>query len=187
MSEAININLDLGAGISVSGPFSANRIDTTPPIFAACKLMGWENSALARYFDLPPQTIIRWSKVERRTPEYVVYLLTEGLRSKFESPPPTSEAKRAVWDCARAFWELSTVQCASFDEGVQEQAQDFAAERQVEMVLETVEPIAEKIEHLERVRKGEPGRRFQKYVGDRIIELRGEAHAAVEGDFRKPS
>ena len=177
----LNLNLNLGEGVKLSGPFCPERIDRTPPIFAACRLMGWENSSLAHYLDLPPQTIIRWTKGERRTPEYVVYLLTEGMRAKFEAQPPTSEAERTVWDCAKAFWKLSAARCARFDEGVQEQAMDFAAERQVEMLLETVEPIAEQIEQLERVRQGEPSRRFQKFVGDRIAELREEACAVVEG------
>ncbi len=186
MSEPLSISLNLGEGVKISGPFCPERIDRTPPIFSACRLVGWENSSLARYFELPPQTIIRWTKGERRTPEYVVYLLTEGLRSIFESPPPSSEAERTVWDCAKAFWELSAAQCSGFDEDVRDKAMDFSVERQVEMVLEAVEPIAEQIEHLERVREDEPSRRFQKFVGDRIAALREEVRAAVEGDFREP-
>lgn len=181
MSSPLNIELDLGAGIKVSGPFCPDRIDRTPPVFAACKLMGWENSSIALYFDMPPQTIIRWAKGERGTPKYVVYLLTEGLRPKFESTPPVSEAERAVWDCAKAFWELSVTHCTSFEEGVMTEALDFATERQVEMMLEVVEPIAEKIEHLENVMEGEPSPRFRKFVDSAIDELRGELKAELSG------
>lgn len=181
MSVTLNIELDLGAGIKVSGPFCPNRIDRTPPIFTACKMMGWENSSLACYFDVSPQTIIRWSKGERGTPKYVVYLLTEGLRPKFENTPPPSEAERAVWDCAKAFWELSVAHCANFETGVHAQALDYAAEQQVALVLEIVEPLAQKIEKLEAVKAGEPNPRFQKFVDSAIDELRGELKAELSG------